>query len=163
MWFLVVGNLLSFSGCLLCLASGLRFSPGRTYANQWTHHLLADQWPLALAAVNMLAALVGGLGLLGAGIGLRAERPSAATAALIAAACLSLIEWSSSLVHASREQWVPAIVYAVPAMTNSILFLIAAGCRSTFREFPPPADQNVATKEFLEEYAAQRRQRRGFD
>ena len=73
--FQVIGSIVAFGSCCILSISGLVFSPASQPAEQWLSYLSGDRFETAMATLQIVVSLVGGLGLIAAGIGMQAERP----------------------------------------------------------------------------------------
>ena len=130
------------------------FNPPSPQPNaHWMDNLAA-----ALLTIGAAATLVGGVGLVGAGIGLQGERPSSGIVAALVTGFLSLLFWSiCGLYFFKTESWGGRIASLLFAGLSTSLFGLAARSAILMRRFPPPPDQNVVTDEFLEQYRTRRR------
>ena len=117
-----------------------------------------DDLAAALLTIGAAASLVGGVGLVGAGIGLQGERPSSGIVAALVTGLLSLVFWSIFGLYCFKtESWSGRIASLFFAGLASSLFALAVRAAMILRRFPPPPDQNVVTDEFLEQYRTRRR------
>ncbi len=139
---LVLGSccLWSFSGHLIpweASASAAQF--------HWLRHL-----PSALSAAGLLTSLLGGLGLLAAGIGLYGERPSSGPLAVAVSACMAILYWAGFVLWVVKVQtWGRACVFAIFAVVMTVLFPLALHSAKVLRRFPPSPQESIVTEETL--------------
>jgi hypothetical protein len=120
--------------------------------------LSGDRFETAMATLLIVVSLVGGLGLVAAGIGMQAERPRSGGAGMWASGLMAIgcgVAGVARLIHGSPPSaLIGPVVIGVMA---TALFLLAGHSRQILRQFPAPADQNVVDDAFLEEHRRSRR------
>ena len=156
--FQVIGSIFAFGSCCILSISGLVFAPASQPAEQWFSYLSGDRFETAMATLQIVASLVGGLGLIAAGIGMQSERPRSGAVGMWSSGLLMLgcgVAIAARVIHGSP---IPGlIVPVVMGVVTTAMFLLAGHSRQILRRFPPPADQYVVDDEFLEEYRLKRR------
>jgi len=156
-----LGMTFLFGACCLWSLSGRLVTQADQPAKRWTDYLTGDRLPAAVLTLDLIVTLLGGLGLLAAGIGLNAERRGSGTVAAVTAGAMSLAYWASCLTLAMYAgSWAATLTAAAFGVVATILFLLSLHSTAILRQFPPPTDQNVVTDEFLERYQRERRERR---
>jgi hypothetical protein len=153
-----VGIFFLFGSCCLWSFSGRLVEPASAPATRWADYLAGDRLPAAILTINVATTLVGGLGLLAVGIGLHGERRGSGAAACIVTGSMSLIHGASCVALTIRAGAALAGVTAgILALFGLVLFMLSLHSAALLRRYPPPADQNVVTDAFLEEYRSRRR------
>ncbi len=150
------------------LAGGYWLISGRVQAeapvriDSLREYVQAQNVLLSVTTVWVLAAVSGGLAMVAFGIGLQGEKRSSGLGAMISSGMLALV---AMLCGISYLVWGPAIGRAIIAglefATATVLFLLAGHSADELRRHPPPENQSVVDDEWLEEYARNRRARRG--
>lgn len=158
-WFCFLGALLFVSGACGAAWQVFLSEPLPRAPNRWVDLLTHEFQYAGLTALVHVLGFVGGMMLLAAGLGLRAERPASATLALGATSLLVVFYVASVVVWLLMGRYVVAFLAFLAAGLQFFLFLAAAGCRATFRAHPPPPDQNTVTEAQLEEMRNRRRSR----
>ncbi len=155
--FQVIGSIFAFGSCCILSISGLVFAPASQPAEQWFAYLSGDRFETAMATLQIVVSLVGGLGLVAAGIGMQSERPRSGAVGMWSSGVLMLgygAAIAARLVHGSP---IPGLIApVVMGVVTTGLFLLAGHSRQILRRFPAPADQYVVDDEFLEEYKRRR-------
>lgn len=156
--FQVAGAICALGSCCIASISGFVFSPASSPAEHWFSYLSADRFETAMATLLIVVSLVGGLGLVAAGIGMQAERPRSGGAGMWASGLMAIgcgVAGVARLIHGSPPSaLIGPVVIGVMA---TALFLLAGHSRQILRQFPAPADQNVVDDAFLEEHRRSRR------
>ena len=126
----------------------------------WTDHLRGEGLSAAGLTICAVVTLIGGIALVATGIGLHGELPASGRLAMIVTAMMAILYWTLAiLLIASAKTWLYGAVPAVFALVTTVLFLLAGHSTTILRQFPPPADQNVATEEFLQQVREERAKR----
>jgi len=156
-----VGLTFLFGACCLWSLSGRLVVQANQPAEHWIDYLTGDRLPAAVLTLDVAVTLVGGLGLLAAGIGLYGEKRGSGTVAAVTAGAMSAVYWASCLAFALRTgSWASSLTAAAFGVVSTLLFLLSLHSAAILRKFPPSPDQNVVTDEFLERYQRERRERR---
>jgi len=155
-----VGLVFLFGACCFWSLSSHFVRPDRSPPLRWIDHFLGDRLPAAVLTVGVIATLNGGLGLIGAGIGLHGEKRGSGAAAVAVTGLLTAVYWTIAIVLAvwgdSWRQCIAPVLFALVASGLSVLALHAA---AVMRKHPPPADQNVVTDDMVQSW----RNKRGRD
>ena len=123
----------------------------------WSDDLRGDRLSAALLTFGVAATIVGGLGLIGAGIGLQGERPSSGNMAMLVTGVLMIVYWSNcALFFFGTESWIGTLLSGGFAVAGTLLFALALRSAAILRQFPPPPGHNVVTDEFLDQIRSQR-------
>lgn len=164
--FQVIGVILLFGSCCVwSLGRGLfaTDATGQT-GETWLGAFAGGRLSVAVAAVSLATTLVGGLGLIAAGVGLQNEKRGSGTLALVVTGFLGVIWWTAAILSVFNTRvWGHAIIAGIFAVIATVLFFLAGHSAQVLRRHPPPKDQNVVSDEFLEEIARQKRRRRSED
>lgn len=154
-----VGVAFLLGACCLWSFGGRLVQKADHPPEHWTGYLAGDRLPAAILTIDVAATLIGGIGLLAAGIGLCGERPGSGTFAAIVNSVLSLVYWLSCAVLAVKAgSWPGSLTAAAFALVTTALLLLSLHSAAVLRRFPPPADQNVVTEEFIERHSRRHRE-----
>ena len=147
-----VGTIFLLGACCFWSFSGHLVRPAAEPAERWTDHFARDRLPAAAVAIGVATTLVGGIGLVAAGVGLYGEQRSSGRVALAVTGGMGASYWVLfALLIIKVGSWSAAAVAAVFAIITTILFLLAGHSASTLRRFPPPPDQNAVTEPLLQD------------
>ena len=113
-----------------------------------------------VVGLNLAAAIIGGLGLFAAGIGLAGEQRGSGRAAIGFTGLLAAFYIVSALAFVWETAWFAAGVASLIALGMGILLLLALDSAATLRRNPPPLDQSAVTDEVLERLRRERDERR---
>lgn len=158
-WFSIIGVVMCTLGCCAGVLFAYAEVPLPKPPPQWLDYLKGENRPMGFRMVFQILLFLGGLLFTAIGIGLRSERKSSATLALVITPIFAFANSSACylLWQADRYGW--SVLAALVALTCVFLFFAATGCHATFRQFPPPKDQYSVTNAQLEEMRNQRRRR----
>lgn len=159
---LQTAGILFVVGAFCCWGlSSLVEKPAKVPETRWMDYLAGDRLPAAALTLGIVVALVGGLGMLAAGVGLQGERPSSGWIASVVTGVTAALYWVlCGVLLVKVGSVVGAIATATLGAVMSCLFALSWRSASVLRRFPPPADQSVVTEEFLEEHRRAREERR---
>jgi FtsH-binding integral membrane protein len=153
----IVGLILTFGGCCVCSLLGWYQDETDVPINSPADYFAQPNLSLALAALNLFASFAGGLGLLGAGIGLQGDRPRSGKIAMAVTATLALIFAATAAVHLFiTHSLAPAITAAVFAAAMTLLFLLAGNSARVLRENPAPEDANAVPPDYVDPLTAKK-------
>ena len=158
-WYQRIGVVMFLGAMAVWFTSGELVRPVATPAERWTDYLSGTHAWRGWFSVVVFSTCVGGLGLVGAGMGLSNDRRSAGRLGLATTGFLGVIYLCSTVGFATTGHVWAAIPVAVVTMLDGFLFLTAAHCAALLKRFPPPKE-NPLTEEFLEEYRRKRDERR---
>ena len=137
--FQVAGSIFAFGSCCFLSISGLVFSPASSPAEHWFSYLSGDRFETAMATLQIVVSLVGGLGMWSSGL-------------------LVLCYGAAIAVRLNHGSPLPGLIApVVMGVVTTALFLLAGHSRQILQRFPPPENQNVVDDAFLEEYRQRRR------
>jgi len=127
-----VGIAFLLGACCLWSFSGRLVQKADHPPEHWTGYLAGDRLPAAILTIDVAATLIGGIGLLAAGIGLCGERPGSGTFAAIVNSVLSLVYWLSCAVLAVKAALITSKNYGdprgiIPAQATHILTFVVTG------------------------------------
>ncbi|MFQ5415291.1 MAG: hypothetical protein ACE5E6_12615, partial [Phycisphaerae bacterium] len=172
--FQAVGSLLMLASCCFWTISShvideaTRAQAAAT-ATHWWYYLTGDRLPAAVATIIVATAIIGGAGLLAAGIGLAGEHPNSGRTAMIASGAVAAVMGTCGVilvVHATRlpdppaALWVSAALPFTLAAVHTVLFLLAGHSATILRDHPPPPDRSTITADQLLDIQNRRRQSR---
>ncbi len=156
-----IGTIFIGGSCVFWWLSGRLVAPTTAPGESWLNHLSGDRLPAALGALCILTGVVGGIGLIAAGMGLQGERPSSGRVAIVVTGSMAGIFWLLCFALAFKaDAWLAAVVPGALGLVLTVLVLFAAHSTTILARFPPPADQSVVSEEFLAEHASRRRRPR---
>jgi len=158
--FQAVGMIMLFGSCCFWSFSGHVVEPSDVPAAQWTDYLRGERLPAALLTICVVVTFVGGIALTAAGVGLQGEKLRSGRFAMAVAAPMALIYGTAGVILVTRtDLWVRGLMPILFAAVSILLFMLAGHSSSLLRQFPPPADQHVATEEFLRQHKEERLKR----
>lgn len=145
-----LGLVLLFGACCFWSLSGTLVERASEPAANWTTYLAGDRMPAAALTIGVATTLIGGIGLVGIGIGLHGERPDSGKAATVLTAVMAVIYWTLTLLLLTKgDRWLQALPSAAFGVLSTFLLMLSLQSAKVLRRFPPPADRNVVTDEFL--------------
>lgn len=158
--FNVIGIVLILSTCFLLLLSGWIIAPWDAPVDRWADLLTPQRISATLAGAGLIVSFVGGAGLIATGVGLQGERPSSGWPAMMVAGVLA----ASHIVMVVLAcvlggAWAVAGVSALLVVVFTVLFLLAGHSAAILRQYPPPANQNIVSDEWIENYRNERRRK----
>lgn len=157
----VLGGLLAFSACLAWAISALMASSTATPTPRWTDHLSGPQSATALLTLGLFTSLVGGLGLLAAGVGMQGEKKGSALTGLIISTLMALVYVVLAvLLIVSAHRFLLGAAALLCGILTGGAAILAAISHTTLQRFPPPGDYNLLTEEIVEEIRRKRDERR---
>ncbi len=153
-----VGLVFAFGVCCFWSLTTYFVPPEAGSHEHWMDNLTGDRLAAALVSIGVAVSLVGGLGLIGAGVGLQGEQSNSGRVAMAVTGVVGLTYWVlCALFVFKTDSWSGCVISAVFAATTTALFGLATHSATVLRRFPPPPDQNVVTDEFLERHRHGRR------
>lgn len=157
----VFGGVLVFGSCAVWAVSALTPTSSGAPAARWMDHLTGPRETMALVTLGLFGGLVGGLGLLAAGVGMQGEKKGSASFGAAAGIVLTMLYFglAAALVY-SAGRWLlgaAALLLGLCAGAAALLCLIS---HRTLKQFPPTEDYNLLTAEILEELRRRREERR---
>jgi hypothetical protein len=79
---------------------------------------------------------------------------------MVVAAPMALIYGAAGVILVTQtDLWVRGLMPLLFGAVSILLFMLAGQSSSLLRQFPPPADQHVATEEFLRQHKEERLKR----
>lgn len=158
--FQVVGLVMLLGSCCFWSFSGRVLEPVEVPTEQWTDHFRGERLPAALLTLGVVTTFVGGIALTAAGVGLQGEIRGSGRAAMAVSVLMAVIYLAAGvMLIAKTSHRGSALVPIVFGLVTSVLFLLAGHSASVLRRFPPPADQHLATEEFLRKHKEDRLKR----
>ncbi len=147
----IVGLILMLSGCCVCSLLGWYQDESDVPINSPADYFAQPNLPLALAALNLFASFAGGIGLLGAGIGLQGDRPNSGRIAMWITGLLALTWWATAVAHLLLTKSIPGTITAVVLAAGcTFLFLLAGNSARVLRENPPPEDLHAVPPDYVD-------------
>ena len=157
----VLGGFLTFSACLAWAISAMLSSSTATPAPRWTDHLTGPQSATALVTLGLFTSLVGGLGLLAAGVGMQGEKKGSALTGLVMSSLMALVYVALAvLLIASAHRFVLGGAALLCGILSGGAAVLATISHATLKRSPPPGDYNLLTAEIVEEIRRKRDERR---
>ncbi len=158
--FQTVGAVFLLGSCGFWSLSG-RIAPEATAdVETWTGLLTREHAGVAALAAGLLTTFLGGIALATVGMGLTGQtRRSGVIAVVVTLPMTAAYATITGIFAMNDGASLSAIVSGVFAMVSAVLFALAAHSASLLKRFPPPTDQNKATKAFLDEHERQRAER----
>ena len=145
------GTVLMLVGGFFWVLSGFVIDSVDEAPRRWTDYLAGDRLAPALAAIGIVASVVGGLAIATAGIGLHQDRPSSGRFALAVTALLSITYWTVGLLLLIVcGAWAAGTVAVIMALCSTVMFLLAGQSAGLQRRFPPPAHNVITSQELAE-------------
>lgn len=155
-----VGMIMLFGSCCFWSFSGHVVEPSDVPASQWTDYLRGERLPAALLTICVVVTFVGGIALTAAGVGLQGEKPRSGRVAMAVSAPMAVIYLAAgAILLFNTELWGRALMPVLFGTVTILLFMLAGHSSSLLRQFPPPADQHLATEEFLRQHKEERLKR----
>jgi len=142
--FILVGTIYFLGSCCFWSFSGSMIEWQVPRELRWSEYLERQYLPQTLPLLSLLATLLGGLGLLAAGVGLYGERPSAGPLALMVTPLLAVVFGGVAVAQVvTVGAWRGAILPGLFCVVTGLLCVPAVGAAAELRQFPPPPDQNA--------------------
>jgi len=117
--------------------------------------------PGTMALLGVAISLLGGVGMVAAGVGLQGEKRYSGVVGMIVSGAMAFVYAGLvAYIWLSAIAWPASILPLLLALLCAVLFLLAAHSASLLRRHPPPADYNVVTDEWIQAYRARRREQR---
>lgn len=155
-----VGFFLLLSACCFWSFSGYLFSAADPPAASWTEYLSGKHLPAGIVTGVVLVSLVGGIGLVAAGIGLQGERRTSGVVAVVTTVVMAAIYWlACGLLILKAGAWLPGTLSGLLGAVATILFLLSAHSAETLRRHPPPPDDPSEIEAVLDEHRKRRAER----
>ena len=128
---------------------------------QWREFLSGASLPAALITLAAFNSVVGGIGLIAAGVGLQGERKRSGRIAIaICSVVTAVYVVLGTLLIARTDAWGYSLLCVAGTALTGIMLLLAAHSSTVLSAHPPPADDSRLTQEVLEEYRRARDERR---
>lgn len=159
--FQTVGAVFLLGSCGFWSLSGRIAPEARADVETWTDLLTHEHAEVAAMGLGLLTTFLGGIALATVGLGLTGQTRRSGTLAMIVSLAMTCVYAGIAGTLVFTANLTPsALVSGAFALMCLMLFLLAGHSASLLRRFPPPPDQNKATKAFLEEHDRQRAERR---
>ncbi|MFQ5494268.1 MAG: hypothetical protein ACE5EX_02710 [Phycisphaerae bacterium] len=147
-----VGMVFLLGACCLGSLSDRLVKPADDPGVRWVDYLRGEEMPAAVATIALATTLIGGIGLIGTGIGLRGERPGSGPAAVVVTTIMTAVYcWASVVLTLKAPSLAAGLTATVLALLSTGLLILALRSAWVLRRFPPPQDQNVVTDEWLDQ------------
>ncbi len=158
--FQTVGAVFLLGACGFWSLSG-RIAPEATAdVDTWTDLLTREHAGIAAMSVGLLTTFLGGIALATVGLGLTGQtRRSGILAVIVSLVVTCVYAVIAGVLVLVAGLALPAVVSIAFALVCAVLFVLAAHSASLLKRYPPPPDQNKATKAFLDEHDRQRAER----
>lgn len=119
--------------------------------SRWIDFLASEQRATALGVIILLTTMIGGIGLLTAGIGLQGEHPKSGRLAMIVTGAMTVVLFGLGVVlYIETGSWLRVVVPFGAGAVCAVLFLLAGHSAAILKAYPPPADRNVAPADFVD-------------
>ena len=119
--------------------------------SRWIDFLASEQRATALGVIILLTTMIGGVGLLAAGIGLQGEHPNSGKLAMIVSGAMTVVLFGLGVfLYIETVSWLHVVVPFGAGAVCAVLFLLAGHSAAILKAHPPPADRNVAPADFVD-------------
>jgi len=155
--FQTVGAVFLLGSCGFWSLSGVIAPDATADVDTWAALFTPAHAGAAALAAGLLTTFVGGAALATVGMGLTGQtRRSGVLATILALAMATAYAAIAVILVVHRGLCVAAAVATVFALVCVVLGALAVHSASLLRRFPPPPDQNKATKAFLQAHERKR-------